>query len=121
MEKTTAKKAWCDEQMEKTTAKKSELEEDIEKLSTKIDKASARSAELKGEVKATQEELAKLSKEQAEMDKIRAEENAAYVEAKADLEEGVGGVRKALEVLRNYYGSSASLLQSESSFDSRMQ
>ena len=43
------------------------------------------------------------------MDKIRAEENAAYVEAKADLELVCAkrlmcvGVRKALDVLRDYY------------------
>merc|ERR1712176_1445974 len=41
------------------------------------------------------------------------DENAAYVEAKADLELGLDSVRKALNVLRNYYGSasSAALLQ----------
>merc|ERR1740121_2419668 len=83
-EASATEKAWCDEQMSKTEEKKGELEEDVEKLSTKIDTASAKSAELKAEVK----EL------QAEMDKIRGEENAAYVEAKADLEEGIGGVRK---------------------------
>ena len=36
------------------------------------------------------------AKEQADMDKIRAEQNAAYKTAKADLELGLGGVKKAL-------------------------
>merc|ERR1719203_2113472 len=45
------------------------------------------------------------------MDQIRTESHAAYVQAKADLEEGLEGVRKALAVLRDYYGSAAALLQ----------
>merc|ERR1711972_81112 len=49
---------------------------------------------------------------QAEMDKIRQESHADYVQAKADLELGLDGVRKALTVLRDYYGSSAALIQS---------
>jgi hypothetical protein len=104
-------KAWCDEQMAKTDEKKSELEEDISKLTTKIDKAAAKSASLKDEVKVLQGELAALAKSQAEMDKIRSEEHADYVQAKADLELGLEGVRKALSVLRDYYGGSAALVQ----------
>merc|ERR1719387_2575502 len=104
-------KAYCDEQMAKTEAKKSELEDEIAKLSAKIDKAAAASAGLKEDVKELQEQLAALAKEQAEMDKLRQEQNAAYLKAKADLELGLSGVRKALEVLRAYYESEAALLQ----------
>jgi len=104
-------KAWCDEQMAKTEEKKAELEEDVAKLTTKIDTASARSAALKDEVKELQAQLAALAKLQAEMDKIRAEENADYTQAKSDLELGLQGVRQALEVLRDYYGGSAAMLQ----------
>jgi len=98
-------KAYCDEQMAKTELKKSELSDDIAKMTAKIDKAASASAELKAEVKALQAELAALTKAQAEMDKLRQEEHAAYTEAKADLELGLKGVRKALGVLREYYGS----------------
>merc|ERR1719399_2716782 len=60
-------------------------------------------------MKELQAELAALAKEQAEMDKIRAEQNAAFVDAKADLELGLSGVGKALDVLREYYGGAAFL------------
>jgi len=103
-------KAYCDEQMAKTEAKKAELEGVIAKLTAKIDQSAAASAALKDEVKALEAALAALAKEQAEMDKIRQETHAAYVTAKADLELGLEGVRKALGVLREYYGA-ASLVQ----------
>merc|ERR1719146_317542 len=52
------------------------------------------------------------------MDKARADEHAAFLEAKAALEAGITGVTKALEVLRSYYGSA--LIQNDK-FDSLMQ
>merc|ERR1719281_1159331 len=42
---------------------------------------------------------------QAEMDKMRKEESEAFLAAKSELEMGITGVNKALEVLRAYYGS----------------
>merc|ERR1719436_2348787 len=115
-------KAYCDDQMAKTEEKKGELEEDISALTAKIDQAAAKSAALKADVKELQGELAELAKLQAEMDKIRKEENDAYLTAKADLTLGLEGVRKALSVLREYYGSgaAASLLQSGAGLDSLM-
>merc|ERR1740127_297563 len=100
-------KAYCDEELSKTEAKKSELESTISKLTSKIDLAAAKSAGLKEDVKTLQAELATLSKEQAEMDSIRAEEKAAYDTAKAELELGISGVQKALGVLKDYYGNKA--------------
>merc|ERR1719210_2713292 len=114
-------KAYCDEQMSKTEAKKEELEDDNEKLTSKIDKAAAKSAGLKADVKELQAELAALAKEQAEMDKIRMEERANYAKAKTDLEAGIAGVRKAFAVLRDYYGSEgASMIQEVSDMKSMM-
>merc|ERR1719235_3040585 len=100
-----SEKAYCDEEMAKTKAKKEELTDDIEKLSTKIDSDSSASERLKAEVKDLQKALADLADQQAEMDKVREETHAAYVTAKADLEQGIQGVQGALEVLRNYYQS----------------
>merc|ERR1712087_113635 len=104
-------KAWCDEQIAKTEEKKSDLESDIAKLTAKIDVATAKSADLKDQVKELQAELAALAKLQAEMDKARQEEHAAFVQAKADLELGLEGVRGALTILRGYYGGASFVQQ----------
>merc|ERR1719375_1883766 len=90
-----------------------ELEYDIEKLTTKIDKAKAMSTKLKEEVAELNKEIAEIAKSQAESDKIRQEEHAAFLEAKADLEQGIDGVRMALKVLKDYYASAenAALMQ----------
>merc|ERR1719408_1131458 len=106
-------KAYCDEQMSKTEAKKSELDDTIAKLTNKIDRAASRSAALKEEVVELEAELAALAKTQSEMDSIRAEENANYKVASAELKQGLTGVRKALGVLRDYYGSAAALVQED--------
>jgi len=104
-------KAYCDEEMAKTEAKRGELMDDVSKLSAKIDQATSKSATLSADIKQLEAELAELMKSQAEMDKIRQEENAAFVQAKADLTAGLTGVRQALTALRDYYASDAALLQ----------
>jgi len=114
-------KAYCDEQMAKTESKKAELDATIAKLTNKIDRAAARSASLKDEVVELEAELAALAKTQAEMDKIRSEENANFKVAKADLDQGLGGVRKALSVLREYYGGAAAMIQEDGKFNAFMQ
>merc|ERR1719420_946102 len=111
-------KAYCDEEMAKTEAKHSELEADLKKVTARIDKAAATSAKRKEQVKELQAELAALAKEQAEMDQIRSEEHSVFSKAKEDLELGLSGVQKALDVLRDYYGG-ASFVQGD--FASMMQ
>merc|ERR1740129_2116663 len=104
-------KAYCDEQIAKTEAKKGELEEDIAKMTSKIDQAAAKSARLKAQVSELESELAALTRTQAEMDRIRSETHADYEAAKADLQLGLNGVRKAVSILRDYYGGAASMVQ----------
>jgi len=98
-------KSYCDEQIAKTEEKKGELDYDISKLTAKIDQAVAKSASLKEGVRELQADLAALAKEQMEMDKVRRESHATYVQTKADLEAGLEGVRKALGMLREFYAS----------------
>jgi len=100
-------KAFCDTEMAETEAKKEDKEGEIAKLTAAIDRMSARSAQLKGEVAELQKELAALAKAQAEMDKIRTEEHAAYDSNKAEMEEGIQGIKLALKILKEYYASDA--------------
>jgi len=101
-------KAYCDKELAETNAKKDDKTAEIEKLTTKIDQMSARSAKLKEEVAALQKALADLMSSQAEMDKLRETEKTAYTKNKAELEQGLDGVKLALKVLSDYYDSDAS-------------
>merc|ERR1719408_872123 len=120
-ESEATEKAYCDEQMATTEAKKQELESSVAKLSSKIDRAAAKSAGLKEDVKELQGQLASLAKQQAEMDKVRRETSADFKAAKADLDAGLKGVRKALSVLKDYYGGGAAMIQDNAQFASYMQ
>merc|ERR1719213_785799 len=64
---------------------------------------SAKSAKLKEEVATLQKELSELARAQAEMDKLRAEQKAAFDKNSAEMEQGVKGVALALKILRDYY------------------
>merc|ERR1719229_491736 len=100
------KKAYCDKELAETKQKKEDKTAEIEKLSAKIDSSKAKSAKLKEEVATLQKELAALAGEQAELDKIRAEEKAAFATNSAEMEQGLDGVKLALKVLNDYYAKS---------------
>merc|ERR1719432_463753 len=98
-------KAYCDKEIGETNVKHADKTAEIEKLSTSIDQMTARSAQLKEEVARLQKELAELAAAQAEMDKLRKQENADYTKNRADMEQGIEGVKIALKVLRDYYAN----------------
>jgi len=98
-----AKKAWCDRNLADSRQKKSEKTKEIAKLTTRIDKNTATSSQLKEEVATLQGQLAKLAQSQAKMDQMRQEQNEAYKAARADLEKGLTGIKMALKVLTEYY------------------
>merc|ERR1719162_342225 len=96
-------KQWCDKEIGESSAKQEETNALHEKLTTKFDKASSRSKQLKGEVATLQKELAELASTQAEMDKIRADEKAVFDKNHPEMEQGLKGVKLALKILNDYY------------------
>merc|ERR1719198_1891534 len=96
-------KAYCDKEMSETSAKKDEKSTEVESLTTKIEQKKAMSIKLKEEVATLQNELASMAKAQAEATQLRQEENAAYTKNKAEMDQGLKGVRVALKVLKEYY------------------
>merc|ERR1719174_2745767 len=106
-EEEAEEKAFCDKELGETRAKKEDKEDEIAKLTAAIDKATARIAKLTTEIKELQKSLAELAASQMEMDKIRTEEHTLYESEKAELEEGIQGVKLALKILKDYYGGDA--------------
>mmetsp|Transcript_64074 Transcript_64074/g.111690 ORF Transcript_64074/g.111690 Transcript_64074/m.111690 type:complete len:704 (+) Transcript_64074:71-2182(+) len=101
-------KAYCDKELADTAQKTSELEYDVEKYSGKLDKTQSASVMLKDEVAVLQKELLEITKSQSEADALRKEELKVYTASKTDLEQGIGGVRQAIQILRDYYAEEAS-------------
>merc|ERR1719181_1616656 len=102
-QKEASHKAFCDKEMSETKAKRDDKQGDLDTLNAKIDKATSKIAKLKEDIATLQGELAEIAAAQKKADEMRAEEGAAWKEAKADFEAGVEGVGMALQVLRDYY------------------
>merc|ERR1719333_235570 len=100
-----SQKAYCDKELSEAYAKKEELTASSDKLSASIAQKKAASAKLKEEVATLNEELASMAKSKGEADTLRAEEKAAYEKNSAEMEQGIKGVKMALKVLREYYGT----------------
>merc|ERR1719463_504298 len=106
-EEDASQKAYCDKETSEATAKKDDLTAESDKLSTKIAQDKAASAKLKEEVATLQKELGEMAKAKAAADQLRAEEKATYEKNSAEMEMGIEGVKKALQVLREYYAKDA--------------
>jgi len=110
-------KAFCDREMSQSAKSKDAKQDEVSDLTTKLETASAQVARLQEDIKTLAGELRDTARSQAEMDRIRREENANYVKSKKDLEEGLAGVQRALSILNDYYGGGdkdgASLVQED--------
>jgi len=98
--------AYCDKETADANEKKDQRTDTVEQLTTKIHQMKARSKKLKDQVVSLQKSLSELASSQAEMDKIRREEHADFLDEKSALDKGMDGVKMALKTLRDYYGKS---------------
>merc|ERR1719213_676862 len=106
-------KAFCDEEMGKSTKAKEEKTMTLDKLQSRIDKATSRTAELDGAVKALESEIAELDAATAEATKIRSEEHETYLKASKDFGDAVKATEMAIKVLKDFYDNAA-LIQTSS-------
>jgi len=98
-------KAFCDKETSTNEAKRNKLQAESTKLSTRLEKAQAGIAALKGQIAELNKAVADIAASQKKMDGMRESEHAEYLKAKADFEQGVTGIRGALKVLRDFYAS----------------
>jgi len=104
-------KAFCDKEMSESKAKIEDHTSTIDKFTTRKDKATAATEKLTEELATLADELATMAKQQAAMDEMRGEQKAAFAEAKKDFEDGIEGLTMALQILRDYYAATESLIQ----------
>merc|ERR1719456_1163453 len=112
-------KAFCDEEMGKSNAAIKEKTLTLDKLQSRIDKATARKAELGQAVKDLEAEIAELDAATAEATKIRNSEHETYLVASKDFGDAAAATEKAIKVLKDFYDN-ASLLQTGSTRRSMM-
>lgn len=98
-------KSYCDKELAETRGKNADKTAEMAKQTTRIDRMSSKSSVLKEEVADLQHALAKLAAAQADMNTMRAKEHAAFLSNKADMEQGLEGVKLALKILNEYYAS----------------
>merc|ERR1719387_3110078 len=106
-------KAFCDEGMGKSNKAKKDKTMTLNKLQSRIDKASARKAELAQSIKDLEAEIAELDASTAEATKIRTEENETYQKASKDYSDAAAATEKAIKILKDFYDNAA-LLQTSS-------
>jgi chromosome segregation ATPase len=111
-------KAFCDEEMGKSTASKKEKTMTLDKLNSRIDKASARTAELGEAIKTLESEVATLDASVAEATKLRTEEAASNAKAIKDFGDAAAATEKAIKILKDFYDNAA-LIQTSSKTTSK--
>jgi len=99
-------KAWCDDELKTNKETRTEKTEIVEKNTIKIDEFQASNAILAEEISALSQDIADIDKAVAEKTKLRNEEKTENTATIKDADEAQTAVSQALQVLRDFYGSS---------------
>jgi chromosome segregation ATPase len=105
-------KSFCDAETKKSKAKQAELTASSDKHAVRIEKATAKIAQLKEQIKMLQEQTAEMDAAQAEATGLRTEEHEEYLKASKEYKDSADAVGNAIAVLEAYY-SGASFVQSK--------
>jgi len=103
--------AFCNEERGKSTKSKEEKEQALAKTNARLEKAQSATATLAEQIGVLSKEVAEVDTQMKEATEIRNGERAIFVKIEKDLSESVEACGAAIQVLRDYYEGSASLLQ----------
>jgi len=106
--------AFCNEEQGKSKKSKAEKDQSLAKTDARIAKAESATATLAEQKAMLSKEVADLDAEMKEATDIRTSERAIFAKTEKDLSESVEACGAAIQVLRDYYEGSASLLQATS-------
>lgn len=110
-ESEASQKAFCDEEMGKATSARDEATGKIEGSTADIDQAESEIAQLTEEIDELSKQVAELRKGLFEATELRNKEKAENEKTIEEAEAGGEAVKKAIEVLKNFY--SPELLQAQ--------
>lgn len=104
-------KKWCDEQLKENKLKRNKKTAHVEDLTSQIEGKSADIADMGARIEKLLKEQAELTKAMEEATDVRNEDKAENLATIADSKAGQKAVKKAIEILTEFYSSQASLLQ----------
>lgn len=98
-----AQRDWCRNETHNNTLRKDLLLRDINVLNNKVEKLEAENTDINAQVLKTENLMAELAAELAQEDQLRAEANAAYLEAKAQDEAAISVLNQTIYTLEAFF------------------
>merc|ERR1719240_1626219 len=98
-----SQKEWCDEAMTKAMSMRDENIGEMEGDTATVVKSESTIAKLKEEIAQLTNEIAELNKGLSEATTLRGNERAENEKTLADANQGLAGVKKAIEILKGFY------------------
>jgi len=104
-------KAWCDKELKANKLKRNKKTEEQGKLTAEIGELTADIDSMAKEISSLVDEQEKLTQAMKEATEVRTKENAENVDTIADAKAGEEAVKKALAIIREFYASQGSFMQ----------